>query len=54
MNTATHGFKGGGYGASAVVNTIQRTDLATGGNATDWGDLLQASYDLSGTSGSPS
>ena len=51
MNTATHGFKGGGYGASAVVNTIQRTDLATGGNATDWGDLLQASYDTTGTSG---
>ena len=51
MNTATHGFKAGGYGASAVVNTIQRTDLATGGNATDWGDLLQASYDTTGTSG---
>jgi len=54
MNTATHGFKAGGYGTSAVVNTIQRTVLATGANATDWGDLLQASYDTTGTSGSPS
>ena len=53
MNTATHGFKAGGYGSSAV-NVIQRTVLATGANATDWGDLLQASYDVTGTSGAPS
>ena len=54
MNTATHGFKAGGYGSSTAVDTIQRTVLATGANATDWGDLLQSSYDLAGTSGSPS
>jgi len=53
MNTATHGFKAGGY-LSSPVNTIQRTDLATGSDATDWGDLLIASYDTTGTSGSPS
>ena len=53
MNTATDGFKGGGYDGSAT-NQIQKTVLATGANATDWGDLLQASYDLTGTSGSPS
>ena len=53
MNTATHGFKAGGYGSSAV-NVIQRTVLATGADATDWGDLLQASYDVTGTSGAPS
>jgi len=55
MNTATHGFKAGGYDdTSTPVNTIQRTVLATGSNATDWGDLLIASYDTTGTSGAPS
>ena len=53
MNTATHGFKAGGYNGTHF-NTIQRTDLATGGNATDWGDILVATYDNAGTSGSPS
>jgi len=55
MNTATHGFKAGGYSGSSVsLNTIQRTVLATGANATDWGDILTASYDVTGTSGNPS
>ena len=54
MNTATHGFKAGGYASSTNYDTIQRTVLATGANATDWGDILTASYDVTGTSGNPS
>ena len=49
---AIRGLYAGGYNGSSYYNTIDYIEIATTGNATDFGDLATARYTLSGVSSS--
>ena len=50
-HNATDGFRSGGYNICTPQNYIQKSVLATGANATDYGDILSATFVCTGTSG---